>query len=80
MHPARPGDEITAAEVKRLLAATRDAVASALRDGGVHTLPIIAQRRANGRCPRDGAPMTHGTVASRTTWWCPAEQISHLNV
>ena len=81
VHPARPGDEITAAEVGRLLGATRDAVRSALRDGGVHTLPIIAQRRADGRCPRDGAPMTHGTVAGRTTWWCPAEQaLSHSNI
>jgi len=81
VYPARPGDEITEAEVERLLAATRDAVRSALRDGGVHTLPIIAERRAEGRCPRDGAPMTHGTVAGRTTWWCPAEQfLSHSNV
>jgi formamidopyrimidine-DNA glycosylase len=73
--PARPGDELTAPEVDRLLAATRDAVRSALRDGGVHTLPLIAHRRADGRCPRDGVPMSHGTVAGRSTWWCPAEQI-----
>ena len=74
VRPGRPADEITRAEAKRLLAATRDAVGSALRDGGVHTLPIVAERRPDGRCPRDGVPMTHGTVAGRTTWWCPAEQ------
>ncbi|HEX5204049.1 MAG TPA: DNA-formamidopyrimidine glycosylase family protein [Actinoplanes sp.] len=74
VHPARPGDELTRPQAKRLLGATREAVAAALRDGGVHTLTIVAQRRPDGRCPRDGAPMTHGTVAGRTTWWCPAEQ------
>ena len=74
VHPATPGDELTRPQAKRLLAASREAVAAALRDGGVHTLTIIAHRHPDGRCPRDGALMTHGTIAGRTTWWCPAEQ------
>ena len=74
VHPARPGNEITRPEVKRLFGATRETVGDALRDGGVHTLPIIAQRRPDGRCPRDGVAMTHGTIAGRTSWWCPADQ------
>ncbi|GIF23973.1 formamidopyrimidine-DNA glycosylase [Actinoplanes tereljensis] len=74
--PARPGDQITRAEAGRLFRATRDAVGAALRDGGVHTLPIIAHRHAGGRCPRDGAPMVHGTVSGRTTWWCSREQVT----
>jgi len=75
VHPGRPGDEITEPEVKRLFRATRAAVRSALRDGGVHTLTLIAHRRPDGRCPRDGTPMTHGTFGGRTTWWCPRDQV-----
>ncbi|WP_433303339.1 Fpg/Nei family DNA glycosylase [Actinoplanes sp. CA-030573] len=74
VYPARPGDELTRAETKRLFAATREAVGAALRDGGVHTLTIVAHRHAGGRCPRDDAPMTRGVVGGRTTWWCTREQ------
>ncbi|MFF5289944.1 Fpg/Nei family DNA glycosylase [Paractinoplanes globisporus] len=74
VHPARPGDEVTRPELKRLFAATQDAVRDALRDGGVHTLPFIAHRRPDGRCPRDGTPLAHGTIGGRTTWWCPQDQ------
>jgi formamidopyrimidine-DNA glycosylase len=72
--PSRPGDELTRPQVKRLYAATQEAVAAALRDGGVHTLTIISHRVPGGRCPRDAAPMIRGEVAGRTTWWCSKEQ------
>jgi formamidopyrimidine-DNA glycosylase len=74
VYPARRGDAITRREAGRLFGATRDAVGAALRDGGVHTLAVIEHRRPGGRCPRDGAPMTRGTVGGRTTWWCSKEQ------
>ncbi|WP_203816883.1 Fpg/Nei family DNA glycosylase [Paractinoplanes ferrugineus] len=66
--------ELTRPLAKRLYAATQQAVADALRDGGVHTLTIVEHRRPGGRCPRDGAPMTRGTVGGRTTWWCSTDQ------
>lgn len=72
--PMRPVDELTEAETKRLLRATRQAIRSAVRQGGVHTLTIVAHRHAGGRCPRDGAPMVQGKVNGRTTWWCSKEQ------
>ena len=72
--PARPVGELTPAEVGRLLRALRLAIRAALADGGVHTLPMIQFRIAGARCPRCGAPMAHGTVGGRTTWWCPREQ------
>jgi formamidopyrimidine-DNA glycosylase len=75
IHPARTVSGLTAAEQSRLLRATRDAIRTALRDGGVHALPIIPQRRRGGTCPRDHAPMQTGKVDGRTTWWCPAEQL-----
>jgi formamidopyrimidine-DNA glycosylase len=74
INPARPVDEITDAEAGRLYKATRSAVQAAQHGGGVHTLTIVAHRHAGGRCPRDGAPMVHGKVGGRTTWWCAKEQ------
>ncbi|QUQ64658.1 Fpg/Nei family DNA glycosylase [Kutzneria sp. CA-103260] len=75
VHPAQPVDELTAREVGKLLRATREAVAAALSDGGVHTLTVIPFRHAGALCPRDRAPMAKGTVGGRTTWWCSAEQV-----
>jgi formamidopyrimidine-DNA glycosylase len=66
---------LTAAEESRLLRATRDAIRTALRDGGVHTLAIIPFRRRGAACPRDHAPMATGPVDGRTSWWCSAEQL-----
>ncbi len=74
INPARPVGELSRAEVDRLYRAVRRSIAAAVADGGVHTLPIIALRRPDAFCPRCGAPMVHGTVAGRTTWWCSREQ------
>ncbi len=74
IHPARPVDELSPAEVGRLLRAVRWAVRSALAGGGVHTLPLLRFRAAGASCPRCGAPMAKGVVGGRTTWWCSREQ------
>jgi formamidopyrimidine-DNA glycosylase len=75
VHPARAVGSLTAQEQNRLLRATRDAIRTALRDGGVHTLTIIPHRRRGGTCPRDHAPMRTAPVDGRTSWWCSAEQV-----
>jgi formamidopyrimidine-DNA glycosylase len=72
--PRRPVGELSEPEVARLLRATRAAVSAAIRGGGVHTLSIIAHRKAGAVCPRDGAPMARATVGGRTTWYCSREQ------
>ncbi len=74
VHPARHVGTLTATEQARLLRACRDAIRTALRDGGVHTLPVIPYRRRGATCPRDHVPMQTGPVGGRTSWWCPAEQ------
>ncbi|GAA3924748.1 DNA-formamidopyrimidine glycosylase family protein [Actinoplanes auranticolor] len=74
VNPGRRVDRLTTDDVDRLLRATRRAVRSAIRDGGVHTLGIIPFRIPGGRCPRDGAPMVKGAVGGRTSWWCSREQ------
>ena len=74
LNPARPVGNLTRPELDRLGRATRTAVRQAIEGGGVHTLSIIPFRKAGMCCPRDGAPMAHGTVGGRTTWWCSREQ------
>ena len=74
LSPARPAGELSQPEAGRLLRATRQAVEQSVANGGVHSLPVISARTAGAVCPRCGAPMAHGTVAGRTTWWCPREQ------
>ncbi len=75
VHPARSVGSLTTPEQGRLLRATRDAIRTALRDGGVHTLAIIPYRRRGAACPRDHAPMRTAPVDGRTSWWCSAEQV-----
>jgi formamidopyrimidine-DNA glycosylase len=74
IHPARPVGDLTKGEVDRLLRAVRRSVDASIADGGVHELPIMAFRKDGRHCPRCGAPMRHGKVAGRTTWWCGREQ------
>ncbi len=73
--PERPTVELSDAEVKTLHHALNQATKAAIRRGGVHTGEVIPFRGAGRTCPRCGAPMRRGTVGSRTTWWCPAEQV-----
>jgi formamidopyrimidine-DNA glycosylase len=74
VNPARRVNELSRPDVDRLLRAARQAIEAAVAGGGVHTLSVIAFRRAGAGCPRCGAPMTRATVGGRTTWWCSREQ------
>jgi formamidopyrimidine-DNA glycosylase len=74
IHPARAAGSLAPDEQSHLLRALRDALRTALKDGGVHTLEIVGFRHAGAACPRDDAPMATGTVGGRTSWWCSAEQ------
>jgi formamidopyrimidine-DNA glycosylase len=70
---ARVGS-LTPAQVSRLYRALKSVVDAAIAQGGAHTGDVIAARHPGGTCPRDGAPMVHGTVGGRSTWWCSREQ------
>jgi formamidopyrimidine-DNA glycosylase len=67
-------DSLSSAQVNRLYRALKSVLASAIANGGAHTGDIVAARHPGGICPRDGAPMAHGTVGGRSTWWCSREQ------
>ena len=72
--PLERVDCLSPAQVNRVYRAMRSVLAAALAEGGAHTGEIFAARRPGGTCPRDGAPMVHGTVGGRSTWWCSREQ------
>ncbi|MGD9986509.1 Fpg/Nei family DNA glycosylase [Pseudonocardia sp.] len=74
LSPSRPSDELDRSEVNRLHRSLRRALRAATANGGVHTGRVIEHRHADGTCPRCGAPMVHGTVGGRSTWWCGKEQ------
>jgi formamidopyrimidine-DNA glycosylase len=70
---ARAGS-LSPAQVNRLYRALKSVLESASAKGGAHTGDIVGARHPGGTCPRDGAPMVHGTVGGRSTWWCSREQ------
>jgi formamidopyrimidine-DNA glycosylase len=72
--PSAPADALGARTLDRLHAALERAVRVGIANGGVHTGEVIPFRRAEATCPRCGAPMAHGMVGGRSTWWCSAEQ------
>ncbi|GEL22854.1 formamidopyrimidine-DNA glycosylase [Pseudonocardia sulfidoxydans NBRC 16205] len=74
LSPSRPSDELDRTEVNRLHRNLERALQAAIANGGVHTGRIIEHRHPGATCPRCGAPMVHGTVGGRSTWWCEKEQ------
>ena len=71
-------DSLSAAQVNRLYRALKSVLEAAIANGGAHTGDMIAARHPGGTCPRDGAPMVHGIVGGRSTWWCSREQALRL--
>jgi formamidopyrimidine-DNA glycosylase len=65
---------LSPAQVNRVYRAMQSVLKAALAGGGAHIGDVIAARHPGGTCPRDGAPMVHGTVGGRSTWWCSREQ------
>lgn len=74
LNPAQPVHTLTDADRERLYRALRQTIGEALRNGGVHTLPLVPLRRPGGQCSRDGAALMRTTVGGRTTLWCPTHQ------
>jgi formamidopyrimidine-DNA glycosylase len=74
LSPSAPVDTLAKREVDRLYRSLESSLTAAIKGGGVHTGEVIGFRRAGAQCPRCGAPMHHGKVGGRTTWWCSREQ------
>jgi formamidopyrimidine-DNA glycosylase len=76
LSPSARVDGLDAAALDHLYDALERSLRAAIDNGGVHTGEVIPFRRPDGACPRCGAPMEHGTVGGRSTWWCSREQVS----
>ena len=74
VNPRRRTTELSSDELVAVHHALHETVKAAIRRGGAHTGEMIEFRAKGACCPRCGAPMQHGTVGGRTTWWCPREQ------
>jgi formamidopyrimidine-DNA glycosylase len=74
LSPARRVNTLRRQDIDRLHRAVQSALRSAILKGGAHTGDMISARHPGGTCPRCGAPMEHGTVGGRSTWWCSREQ------
>jgi formamidopyrimidine-DNA glycosylase len=74
LDPRRPAGTLTPAELRRLHRHLRAAVDDLITRGGSHSGDLMPARTAGGTCPRDGTPLSRGTVGGRTTWWCPKHQ------
>jgi formamidopyrimidine-DNA glycosylase len=73
--PSRSADELTPAERGALASAIRRRLPIMLRRGGSTNGELDpALRRAQGPCPRDGAPLERATIGGRTAVWCPKHQ------
>ncbi|HEX4081790.1 MAG TPA: DNA-formamidopyrimidine glycosylase family protein, partial [Acidimicrobiales bacterium] len=74
LSPQRPSGSLSDAELRRLHRHIRTTVDQLLERGGSHTGDLMAERRPDGHCPKDGTALTRATVGGRTTYWCPAHQ------
>ncbi len=74
IRPGAPADELDAGTLDHLYDSLERSLHAAIENGGVHTGEVIPFRHADATCPRCGAPMVHGKVGGRTTWWCSKEQ------
>jgi len=74
LDPTRPAASLTDAELRRLHRHLRATLRDFLERGGSHTGELMPERHPGGLCPKDGTPLRRATIATRTTWWCPAHQ------
>ncbi|MBU6216270.1 MAG: formamidopyrimidine-DNA glycosylase [Acidobacteria bacterium] len=75
IRPDRVARALDPSERRRLARTIRSTVSDLGRRGGSDTGDLQEPRDARGTCPRCGAPLSRATVAGRTTFWCPAEQV-----
>lgn len=74
VNPKRPVDELDDNEQNRLSSQIRPLLDELYERGGSTEGDHVAARTDDGRCPRDGGSMMHGTVGGRSTWWCQDHQ------
>lgn len=72
--PARPAWTLSGADLRRLHRHLTATLRDLIQRGGSHTGDLMPERRPDGVCPKDGAPLLRRTVGGRTTYSCPRHQ------
>ncbi len=76
LSPVRPAGSLSPSEVRRLHHHLSRGLADLTTRGGSHLGDLMPERHPGGICPRDGTPLERTTVGGRTSWWCPAHQVT----
>jgi formamidopyrimidine-DNA glycosylase len=80
LHPATRAGDLSASQQRDLWRTSRAICRTALKTIGVEwgdppkNWLIHHRWEKRGQCPRDGTLLDHGTIAGRTTAWCPVCQ------
>ncbi|MDP9361541.1 MAG: DNA-formamidopyrimidine glycosylase, partial [Acidobacteriota bacterium] len=78
IHPRRPVDKLSAAEVKAIYTSMRGVLKEAIgfkSRGGTYPGRYLVQHREEGdRCPRCGGTIRRTVVFGRTTYFCAKHQ------
>jgi formamidopyrimidine-DNA glycosylase len=75
LSPTRAAGGLSGEELAHLRRELRKSIRRSIRLGGVHNGEVIPFRKRGAACPRCGTPMERATVAGRTTFWCPEDQV-----
>ena len=76
LSPLRPAESLSPVDVRRLHRHLVRTLADLTERGGSHLGDLMDERHTGGLCPKDGCPLERSTVGGRTSWWCPAHQVS----
>jgi len=74
VRPDRSATDVETNDVHRLAAMLQPMLDELYERGGSNCGDLFAERHADGRCPRDGAALSHAEVGGRSTWWCTEHQ------
>ncbi|HUQ63172.1 MAG TPA: DNA-formamidopyrimidine glycosylase family protein [Acidimicrobiales bacterium] len=74
LDPARQAGSLTTNELRRLHRHLVGTLTDLIDRGGSHAGDLMPERRRDGVCPKDGAPLLRRTVGGRTTYSCPVHQ------
>jgi len=66
---------LSAPKIRKVFGVIDVVLPELLERGGSHMGDLAAELRIPGaRCPYDGQELARGTIAGRTTYWCPRHQ------
>jgi formamidopyrimidine-DNA glycosylase len=73
--PRRDISSLSGVKIRKIFGAIDVSLPELLERGGSHMGDLAAELRIPGsRCPYDGQELARGTIAGRTTYWCPRHQ------